>query len=188
MGLASVGLETGIFGDFLYSAILGLDFLGLALSLAWKRAAFSQHPRCMNSTLKDEPPHLATRDPCIGGHANQVTHMGYGMRTSEWRYADWPAWRCTGTAGDQDACADMSRPGSVWSGSVDWGDIAGVELYAHQGDAGDCFDCFENQNLADTGEHRSVVATLSKQSRAGWRGAAAAGSAAAMGLPAGGTQ
>jgi hypothetical protein len=70
MGLASVGLETGIFGDFLYSAILGLDFLGLALSLAWKRAAFSQHPRCMNSTLKDEPPHLATRDPCIGGHAN----------------------------------------------------------------------------------------------------------------------
>jgi hypothetical protein len=21
--------------------------------------------------------------------------MGYGMRTSEWRYAGWPAWRCT---------------------------------------------------------------------------------------------
>ena len=37
MGLASLGLEIGIFCDYLYSilplnAILGLDFLGLALS------------------------------------------------------------------------------------------------------------------------------------------------------------
>jgi hypothetical protein len=44
---------------------------------SWKRAAFSQYPRCMNSTLASEPPFLATRDPCVGDHADQVTHMGY---------------------------------------------------------------------------------------------------------------
>jgi arylsulfatase A-like enzyme len=44
---------------------------------AWKRAAFSQYPRCMNSTQATQPPFLATRDPCVGHTANQVTHMGY---------------------------------------------------------------------------------------------------------------
>jgi hypothetical protein len=42
MGLASLGLELGIFCDFLYSilllnAVLGLDFLGLALSRSQSR-------------------------------------------------------------------------------------------------------------------------------------------------------
>jgi hypothetical protein len=40
---------------------------------------------------------------------DQLTQMGgHSIRTSEWVYAEWPAWRCTGTAGDQDACASMS--------------------------------------------------------------------------------
>ena len=49
---------------------------------------------------------------------------------------------------------------------------AGVELYSHAGDVGDCFDCYENENLADKAEYKSVVMQLSKQLRNGWRGAA----------------
>jgi hypothetical protein len=138
--------------------------------LAWKTAAFSQYPRCMNSSMASEPPFLATRDPCVGLHANQVTHMGYTMRTSLWRYAEWPAWKCHGIGGDENRCADMSVVGAVWSGSADWDELAGVELYTHKGDAGDCFDCFENENLAYKPEWASTVAALSKQLRAGWRG------------------
>ena len=128
----------------------------------------------MNSSLASEPPFLATRDPCVGFHANQVTHMGYSMRSADWRYAEWPAWKCHGMQGNLDRCADMSKPGAAWAGSADWSDLAGRELYSHKGDLGDCFDCFENENLAYRPEYASVVAELSKQLRAGWRGAAAA--------------
>ena len=31
--------------------------------------------RCMNSTMAQQPPFLATRDPCVGLRANEVTHM-----------------------------------------------------------------------------------------------------------------
>ena len=39
----------------------------------------------------------------------------------------------------------MSQPGRVWSESAMWAEIDGVELYDHRGDAGDCFDCYENE-------------------------------------------
>jgi hypothetical protein len=98
--------------------------------------------------------------------------MGYSMRTSEWRYAEWPAWRCNGKDGDTDRCADMGQPGAVWASSAIWDDLAGRELYSHKGDVGDCFDCFENENLAYKPAYASVVAQLSQQLRSGWRGAA----------------
>ena len=140
---------------------------------AWKTAAFSQYPRCMNSTMAAQAPFLATQDPCVGHPANEVTHMGYSMRTSLWRYAEWPAWVCHGADGSPNRCSrGMPAAGAVWSGSADWGDIAGVELYSHAGDVGDCFDCFENENLAYQDKYKDVVARLSKQLRAGWRGAA----------------
>jgi hypothetical protein len=41
---------------------------------SWKQAAFSQYPRCMNSSMASQPPFLATRDPCVGDNANQVKH------------------------------------------------------------------------------------------------------------------
>ena len=101
------------------------------------------------------------------------------MRTSEWRYAEWPAWKCHGIEGDPNRCADMSKPGAVWSGSADWSELAGRELYSHEGDVGDCFDCYENENLAGRPEYAQTVARLSKQLRAGWRGAAPAWAATA---------
>jgi iduronate 2-sulfatase len=139
---------------------------------AWKRAAFSQYPRCMNSTQAQTAPFLATRDPCVGHTANQVTHMGYSMRTSDWRYAEWPAWKCFGLDGDVNWCSNMSEPSAVWSGAADWTELAGRELYAHTGDDGSCFDCFENENLVDQPQYTKIVEQLSKQLRAGWRGAA----------------
>lgn len=168
---------------------LGLEGLSLAPLLhdstlhesrpaAWKQAAFMQYPRCMNSTAAlSTPPFLATGDPCISVPANQITHMGYSMRTAEWRYAEWPAWKCHGIDGDVNACADMATGGPSgsptysWSGSVDWSDNRGVELYSHAGDVGDCFDCYENENLAYMDKYVSLVKQLSSQLRAGWRDA-----------------
>ena len=94
------------------------------------------------------------------------------MRTSDWRYAEWPAWKCHGLGGDANWCSDMSAPGAVWSGSADWADLAGRELYAHAGDDGSCFDCYENENLVDQPQYATIVKQLSAQLRAGWRGAA----------------
>ena len=140
---------------------------------AWKRAAFSQYPRCMNSTAEQQAPFLATGDPCTGVTPNQVTHMGYSMRTSDWRYGEWPAWKCYGLGGDPNQCSNMSsHPGAVWSGAAQWDNLAGRELYNHTGDDGSCFDCYENENLVDRPELAAIVTELSKQLRAGWRGAA----------------
>ena len=114
--------------------------------------------------------------------------MGYSMRTSEWRYAEWPAWKCHGLDGDVNQCSNMSTAGAVWSGSADWTELAGRELYAHTGDDGSCFDCYENENLVDQPQYAEVVQQLSKQLRAGWRGAApvaateAAGDGALVGV------
>ena len=121
---------TGL-GDRIKPGPLGLEGFSVAPLLAnpslhqtspqsWKRAAFSQYPRCMNSTLANQPPFLATRDPCVTDNANKITHMGYSMRTAEWRYAEWPVWKCFGLSGDPNRCADMSAQGAVWAGSADW--------------------------------------------------------------------
>lgn len=135
----------------------------------WKNAAFSQYPRCMNSTMAKTPPFLAAEDPCVGHTANQITHMGYSMRTAEWRYAEWPKWVCYGLDGDPDRCSDLGKTMGSWSGSANWDELGGVELYDHRGDTGDCFDCYENENLANRPENRELVKRLSAQLRAGWR-------------------
>jgi hypothetical protein len=76
---------------------------------------------------------------------------------------------CYGIWGDPNQCADMgTNPGS-WARVADWDHLAGVELYDHHGDLADCFDCYENENLAYKPEYANVVAELSKQLRAGWK-------------------
>lgn len=158
---------------FSVAPLLGDPNLHVHSPERWKRAAFSQYPRCMNSTAAHQAPFLATGDPCVGHTPNLVTHMGYSMRTSDWRYAEWPAWKCYGLGGDPNQCSNMSsHPGAVWSGAAQWDNLAGRELYNHTGDDGSCFDCYENENLVDQPELAAIVAELSKQLRAGWRGAA----------------
>lgn len=112
---------------------------GGGLSAAFS-AAFSQYPRCLNTSMSKEPPFLGTRDPCVGVPANEFTHMGYSVRVAAWRFTEWPRWKA--------------------SLEPDWSAVEGVELYAHAGDDGTCLDCFENANVADDPKHAAVVKRL----------------------------
>jgi hypothetical protein len=58
------------------------------LHLLFRTPAFMQYPRCMNSTLAASPPFLATEDPCYKHPPNEFTHMGYSMRTLDYRYTE----------------------------------------------------------------------------------------------------
>ena len=127
-------------------ALDGESFAGVVAdpSLAHKAAAYSQYPRCMNSTLAREPPYTPNRDPCVGHQAGEFTHMGLSVRTDLYRYSEWFRW-------DGQVCAP------------DWGVASdGIELYSHVGDnVPGCFDCFENVNLAGNasgaGTHVAVI-------------------------------
>eukprot|EP00038_Savillea_parva_P010432 m.190238 g.190238 ORF g.190238 m.190238 type:complete len:737 (-) comp17994_c0_seq1:155-2365(-) len=111
-----------------------------------KNAAFSQYPRCMNSTMAQKPPYTPNRDPCVGHPPNEFTHMGLSVRTDLYRYSEWFRWR-----------ADCSP---------DWTTSDGVELYSHVNDTTPgCFDCFENVNLAGTDAGRKQYATIIAQHR-----------------------
>eukprot|EP00998_Keelungia_sp_KM082_P009174 NODE_5341_length_706_cov_1.423143_g5318_i0.p1 GENE.NODE_5341_length_706_cov_1.423143_g5318_i0~~NODE_5341_length_706_cov_1.423143_g5318_i0.p1 ORF type:complete len:226 (+),score=66.12 NODE_5341_length_706_cov_1.423143_g5318_i0:65-679(+) len=118
----------------------------------WKNASFSQYPRCTNTSMRKEPPYLPTRDPCIQVPSNEFTHMGYTVRTKLWRYTEWPEWECY-------------EP-NVCKGAVQWDKSGGRELYSHKGDTGDCFDCFENENVVDDPANAGVVQQLSAMLRA----------------------
>ena len=70
----------------------GSDFSPVLMSSGvvpsgWRTAAFSQYPRCMNSTLAAQPPFTPNRDACCGHAACEFTHMGLSVRTDEWRCA-----------------------------------------------------------------------------------------------------
>eukprot|EP00966_Prymnesium_polylepis_P098884 2290015-Prymnesium_polylepis.1 len=109
-------------------------------------AAYSQYPRCLNTSKAQEPPYLGTRDPCVGVPAYEFTHMGYTVRTARWRYTEWPRWKA--------------------SLEPDWTAIDGVELYDHDGDDGSCFDCFELVNVAADARNAAIIKRLSALLRA----------------------
>lgn len=108
-------------------------------------ASFSQYPRCVNTSFAKEPPFLGERDPCIQVPSYEFTHMGVTMRTAEWRYTEWPRWNTT---------------------TYDWTHVDGVELYAHAGDDGSCFDCYENVNVAAQPQHAALLRQFSALLRA----------------------
>mmetsp|Transcript_30084 Transcript_30084/g.79257 ORF Transcript_30084/g.79257 Transcript_30084/m.79257 type:complete len:559 (-) Transcript_30084:61-1737(-) len=97
------------------------------------------------------------KDPKRAWHSNGIdhapsssfTHMGYSLRTREWRYTEWLEW-------------DGSRLEAHWDRPP-----LGVELYDHQADPGfpTDFDSFENENLAGAAEYANVTAHLARQLR-----------------------
>ena len=109
-------------------------------------AAYSQYPRCVNTSMAREPPYLGTRDPCNQVPADEFTHMGHSIRTAEWRYTEWPRW--TGAA-------------------PDWTRIDGIELYDHRDDDGGRFDSHELVNVAGDPQHAALVKRLRALLRAG---------------------
>lgn len=59
-------------------ALEGYDFTpvlkaGGVKPAEWRTAAFSQYPRCQNSTLANEPPYTPNRDVCAG-HPGMCRH------------------------------------------------------------------------------------------------------------------
>lgn len=126
-------------------ALDGISFVNVLSnpSAVHKEAAFSQYPRCMNSTLSKEPPYTPNRDVCVSHPPNEFTHMGLSVRTDDYRYSEWFRW-----AGDR--CAPD------WSSESD-----GIELYSHVGDTTPgCFDCFEDINLAANASGRAIYASI----------------------------
>ena len=85
---------------------------------------------------------------------DDVTVMGYSLRTPDWRYTEWAAF---------DGKADGGRGRVNFSAP-----LYGVELYDHRGSVGDVndFDAHENENLANHPEHSALVANLSTMLRA----------------------
>lgn len=149
---------------FSLAPLIHEPFLHERSPAAWRTAAFSQYPRCMNSTDVAEPPYLVTRDACIGHPANEITvrcgghlslrlrqdtrvphqppaqcsrgsvwlqHMGYSMRTAEWRYAEWPRWICNGSGDDDNACSDLSKAGSESRPGAAYTDVYTEQTFAH---------------------------------------------------------
>merc|ERR1712039_802705 len=101
--------------------------------------AFSQYPRRVKN-----PAEMRKSNSIIHHDRRQFTHMGYSIRTSEWRYTEWVAWNGT-----------TLRP--------IWNTVAGRELYDHRNESAypTDFDARENENVAPQNEE--LVATLSKK-------------------------
>jgi iduronate 2-sulfatase len=109
-------------------AMEGYDFspvlkAGGVKPAGWRIAAFSQYPRCMNSTMVTQPPYTANRDACAGHPADEFTHMGMTVRTIDYRYTEWRLWN------GQICEPHWDKPPS------------GIELYSHVGDVRPA--CFE---------------------------------------------
>jgi iduronate 2-sulfatase len=108
-----------------------------------KNAAFSQYPRRVT-------------DPTAPWKANSIihhdrtgfTHMGYSIRTVDWRYTEWVTWNGT-----------LLKP--IWE------PVAARELYDHRNLSTfpTDFDAGENENVAGESQYQSIVATLSRQIR-----------------------
>ncbi|XP_062507887.1 iduronate 2-sulfatase-like [Corticium candelabrum] len=89
-----------------------------------KAAALSQYPRC--GDYKN-----GNADVCLHTNRSQFNYMGYSMRTDRYRYTEWVKWNGTKLEGD-------------------WHGLVARELYDHQGDDGNDFNAFENENIAES--------------------------------------
>merc|ERR1712137_45896 len=110
------------------------------------QAAFSQYPRCWPDGMKGDPAAFDKMVRCTAVEKTDFAYMGYSIRTERWRYTEWAAWD-----------GATLRP--------NWNDIAGIELYDHDGDSPEdskrSFELLENTNVA--GDHPDVVEQLSRQ-------------------------
>ncbi|KAK3082780.1 hypothetical protein FSP39_005166 [Pinctada imbricata] len=77
--------------------------------------------------------------------------MGYTIRTRDYRYTEW---------------AEFSGPPKY---KPNWDNLVGRELYNHDHTSPDILE--ENKNLVFDPKYQTIVKTLSKQLRAGWRNA-----------------
>lgn len=112
----------------------------------WKNATFSQHARLWKGDPAILPNH------CSGCPRDTFTHMGYTIRSKDWRYTEWLLW-------DGEALQPK------------WDQNIGIELYDHRKDQCQVsdFNSFENVNVANETQFADVVTKLAAALRAGWR-------------------
>lgn len=117
------------------------------LTQVWtKDAAFSQYPKRVRS---GKP---AWEDNgIIHKERATFTHMGYSVRTAQWRLTQWVAWNQT-----------VLRP--LWSHPAG---VVATELYDHRQtrDYPTDFNQGENTNVANQSAHAAVVAALTGRLR-----------------------
>merc|ERR1719253_1272154 len=103
-----------------------------------KAAAVSQFPRVWDGKSL---PHGIDHIP-----RDKFTHMGYSIRTEEWRYTEWRTWDGAGLKAHFGPGTEVAR-----------------ELYDHRADPSFPvdFDSFENENLAEDPQYAGVIAELS---------------------------
>merc|ERR1712066_301587 len=109
-----------------------------------KHTAFSQYPRYAKH--KDE---LYYGNAAHHKERSEFTHMGYTVRTDQWRYTEWRVWNGT-------------------SLTPIWETVFATELYDHRNETHypTNFDIGEPVNLVNEPEHAEVVASHSKLIRA----------------------
>lgn len=107
-----------------------------------KNAVFSQYSR-----PADKPKKNTDMPDC-----EDITRMGYTMRTKDYRYTEWITFNCS-----------YKKSGRINS-MGDWNKVHTRELYLHNSDQG------EDNNVAEESEHADLIKKLSKQLREGWRG------------------
>eukprot|EP00051_Salpingoeca_urceolata_P007397 m.97450 g.97450 ORF g.97450 m.97450 type:complete len:530 (-) comp15222_c0_seq5:52-1641(-) len=102
-----------------------------------KPYAFSQFAKA--KTNKGKP-----WDPCTECERDEIDFMGFSVRSDKWRYTEWVHWNHT-----------AMQP--------HWGDVEGVELYSHENDQGDDFDCCENVNMVGQSHTKHIIEGLQAQ-------------------------
>ena len=146
---ALAGLEMPTNETFDGTSLVPLLYATNASNRSVKDAAFSQYPRRVR-----DPAKAWSGNSIIHHNRTTFTHMGYSMRTLEWRYTEWVPWN--GTA---------LRP--VWTPLPDLVAAGRVELYDHRDEAPwpTNFNRGENANVAQATEHADTVRRLSAQLR-----------------------
>ncbi len=104
--------------------------------------AFSVYARCPADTTNSSK--FWQNNDCLFVERSTIPFMGLSVRTASWRYSEYRHWLGGALA------PDWTRP------------PVGVELYTHEGDAGNAttFDDFEVVNLAGLPEYAGVQAEL----------------------------
>ena len=145
-------------------SIDGESWAGLLSDPSGKRhtklAAYSQFPRCWPSVNPTYTPAdydrmqrcLPNRPPKIHWNNHNMSFMGLSMRSKDYRYTEWHAWKG----------GNVLRP--------DWEDGSTmIELYDHRTDPPQSskisFEQFENVNVAHVPSNKALVKQLGQQLR-----------------------
>ena len=100
--------------------------------MAVRPFALTQYPRCEGQYSK---PYQRYECTMIKERKARIDHMGYSVRTRNWRYTAWLRWN-----------RKQNKP-VMYSGLLEDADFE--ELYDHEGDDGTNYDNFEIRNVID---------------------------------------